>query len=123
MASFFFGSSNVYRNYTKAVESGLFSGRNLQLVQCTKKAEQEHLYTALMMRKRASQQWILSYAADSTIQSASSSLIRLKYVTIHKRPYVKEKRCTFFVLEKNLKFCWKNVKQTFIFYRWLLLLS
>ncbi len=38
MASFFFGSSNVYRNYTKAVESGLFSGRNLQLVQCTKKA-------------------------------------------------------------------------------------
>ncbi len=38
MACFLFGSSNVYRNFAKALETGLFAGRNLQLVRCTKKA-------------------------------------------------------------------------------------
>jgi len=37
MANILFGSSNVYRNYAKALESGLFSGRDFRLVRCTKK--------------------------------------------------------------------------------------
>ena len=38
MANFFYGSSNVYRSFTRAVSSGCFTGRDLQLDQCTKKA-------------------------------------------------------------------------------------
>jgi lysophospholipase L1-like esterase len=37
MANFLFGSSNIYRNFARAVSSGCFSGRDMQLVQCTKK--------------------------------------------------------------------------------------
>ena len=46
MANLLFGSSNVYRNYERAIGSGCFSGRDLQLVQCTKKASFDaHLVT------------------------------------------------------------------------------
>jgi hypothetical protein len=38
MSNIFYGSSNVYRNFERALSSGLFSSRNLQLVKCTKKA-------------------------------------------------------------------------------------
>lgn len=38
MANFLFGSSNIYRHFTRAVSSGCFSGRDMQLVNCTKKA-------------------------------------------------------------------------------------
>ena len=37
MANFLFGSSNIYRNFARAVSSGCFSGRDMQLVHCTKK--------------------------------------------------------------------------------------
>ena len=37
MVNLFFGSSNVYRNYTRALGLGLFSGRDLELVNCTRK--------------------------------------------------------------------------------------
>ena len=37
MVNFLFGSSNVYRNYSRALSLGLFAGRDLQLVKCTKK--------------------------------------------------------------------------------------
>lgn len=38
MSNIFYGSSNIYRNFDRAVSSGLFSGRNFHLVKCTKKA-------------------------------------------------------------------------------------
>jgi len=38
MANLFYGSSNVYRNFDRALTSGLFTGKNFQLVRCTKKA-------------------------------------------------------------------------------------
>jgi hypothetical protein len=38
MESLLIGSSNVYRHFDRAIASGLFSGRGLQLVRCTKKA-------------------------------------------------------------------------------------
>jgi hypothetical protein len=38
MSNFFIGSSNVYRNFDRAIASGLFSGRSLDLVRCTKKS-------------------------------------------------------------------------------------
>lgn len=38
MANILYGSSNVYRNYDRAITSGLFSGKNFTLVRCTKKA-------------------------------------------------------------------------------------
>ncbi len=34
----FYGSSNVYRNFERALAAGVFSGRSFQLVKCTKKA-------------------------------------------------------------------------------------
>jgi hypothetical protein len=37
MSSVLYGSSNVYRNYKRAIEAGKFAGRDLQLVSCTKK--------------------------------------------------------------------------------------
>jgi hypothetical protein len=37
MSCLLFGSSNVYRNFARAVEAGRFSGRSLQLRQCTRK--------------------------------------------------------------------------------------
>jgi len=37
MASYLFGSSNVYRSFSRAVEAGRFSGLDLQLIRCTKK--------------------------------------------------------------------------------------
>lgn len=37
MVNLFFGSSNVYRNYSRALGLGLFAGRDLELVNCTKK--------------------------------------------------------------------------------------
>jgi hypothetical protein len=46
MASLLYGSSNVYRNFDRAVTSGLFSGRGFQLVRCTKKTTfDSHLAT------------------------------------------------------------------------------
>jgi hypothetical protein len=48
MASLFYGSSNVYHNFDRAVTSGLFSGRGFQLVRCTKKTNfNSHLATLL----------------------------------------------------------------------------
>lgn len=38
MSNLLIGSSNVYRNFERAIATGCFSGRNLQLVRCTKKA-------------------------------------------------------------------------------------
>jgi len=38
MANILIGSSNVYRNFERAVSSGRFADRDLQLVRCTKKA-------------------------------------------------------------------------------------
>jgi len=38
MVNLLIGSSNVYRNYTRALGLGLFSGRDLQLLNCTQKA-------------------------------------------------------------------------------------
>jgi len=38
MANILYGSSNVYRHFSRATETGLFSGRDLQLIKCTKKA-------------------------------------------------------------------------------------
>lgn len=37
MSNILYGSSNLYRHFDRAVDAGLFSGRNLQLVKCTKK--------------------------------------------------------------------------------------
>jgi len=37
MVSLLYGSSNVYRNFARALGLGLFAGRDLTLVQCTKK--------------------------------------------------------------------------------------
>lgn len=46
MASILIGSSNIYRNFDRAIASGRFSGRDLQLVRCTKKAAFDaHLVT------------------------------------------------------------------------------
>ena len=38
MANFLFGSSNIYRHFAQAVISECFSGRDIKLVNCTKKA-------------------------------------------------------------------------------------
>jgi len=38
MANYLYGSSNVYRHFERALGLGLFAGRDLQLIQCTKKA-------------------------------------------------------------------------------------
>jgi hypothetical protein len=38
MANLLIGSSNVYRNFTRSLDKGCFSGLSLQLVQCTRKA-------------------------------------------------------------------------------------
>jgi hypothetical protein len=38
MANYLFGSSNVYRNFSRAIEKKVLSGHDLQLVNCTKKA-------------------------------------------------------------------------------------
>lgn len=38
MSNILFGSSNVYRNFDRAVASGCFSGRSFTLVKCTRKA-------------------------------------------------------------------------------------
>lgn len=46
MSNYLYGSSNVYRHYSRAVERGLFSSHNFELVKCTKKAVLEaHLLT------------------------------------------------------------------------------
>ena len=46
MANILFGSSNVYRNFERAVNSGCFSGRDFELVKCTQKAAfDSHLAT------------------------------------------------------------------------------
>ena len=38
MSKLLFGSSNVYRNFSRAVESGCLAAHNLKLVHCTRKA-------------------------------------------------------------------------------------
>jgi len=47
MSNLLIGSSNVYRNYDRAVESGCFSGRNFTVVRCTKKAVFDSTLTTL----------------------------------------------------------------------------
>ena len=37
MSNYFYGSSNVYRHFPRALGVGLFSGRGLQLDKCTRK--------------------------------------------------------------------------------------
>ena len=37
MVNLLFGSSNAYRNYSRALGHGLFAGRDLQLINCTQK--------------------------------------------------------------------------------------
>ncbi len=37
MANILYGSSNIYRHYSRMVEAGCFTGRDLLLVKCTKK--------------------------------------------------------------------------------------
>lgn len=47
MSNYLYGSSNVYRNFKRACEAGRFSGRDLQLVSCTKKTVLDAHLTAL----------------------------------------------------------------------------
>ncbi len=56
MAGLLIGSSNVYRHFSRALDRGLFAGRNLQLVQCTQRA----VFDATLLNLEASSLIIVS---------------------------------------------------------------